>query len=119
MGDFDRHRDTVEEDDLVAPVELVGFARRKRQRYEGGGRRGGLAQTRHFVNRVARDPQLARDLLDRFTLDKMATPKPAGPLHNQYPRTSAYRFNAASFSGENVEAQFWKPIIPPAHARDS
>ncbi len=34
MGDLDRHRRAIEQHDLVAPVELVGFSRRKAQRHK-------------------------------------------------------------------------------------
>ena len=34
-GDFDRRGHPVQHDDLVAPVKLVGFARRKTQRHVG------------------------------------------------------------------------------------
>jgi len=37
MGDFDGHRHAVDQHHLVAPVELVGFSRRKAQRHERGG----------------------------------------------------------------------------------
>ena len=39
MGDLHGHRHAVQQDDLVAPVELVGFTRRKAQRHVGRGRR--------------------------------------------------------------------------------
>jgi hypothetical protein len=39
MGDLHDHRDTAQQDDLVAPVELEGFPRRKTQRDIGRGRR--------------------------------------------------------------------------------
>lgn len=42
MSDFDGHRHAVEQDDFVAPVELIGLAGRKAQWYEDGGCRGGL-----------------------------------------------------------------------------
>jgi hypothetical protein len=35
VRDLHGHRHAVQQDDLVTPVELVGFARRKRQRHEG------------------------------------------------------------------------------------
>ena len=34
MRDLDRHRDTVDQHDLVAPVELIGLARLEAQRHE-------------------------------------------------------------------------------------
>ena len=37
MRDLDGDRHAVEQHDLVAPVELVGLARRKAQRHIGGG----------------------------------------------------------------------------------
>ena len=40
MGDLHGHRHAVQQDDLVAPVELVGFTWRKAQRHIGRGRRG-------------------------------------------------------------------------------
>jgi hypothetical protein len=35
MGDLNRHRHAVQDDDLVAPVEPVGIARRIEQRHVG------------------------------------------------------------------------------------
>ena len=154
MGDLDRRGDAVEQDDLVGPVELVGFARRKAERHEGGGGHGGmgappslgvaahrviaalvaeisqrlenpdqreplarrllavlleqafqilrpapefgprlnlaliiergLARAQNLADRVARDFQIARDLLDGFALVGMLTPNPANRLHNQH-----------------------------------
>ena len=52
MRDLHRHRDAVQHDDLMAPVELVGFARREAQRHEGG-RRHWLACSRLQRLRVA------------------------------------------------------------------
>ena len=40
MGDLDRHRRAVEQHDLVAPVELVGFSGRKTQRHKRRGHTG-------------------------------------------------------------------------------
>ena len=39
MGDLDDHRRAAEQDDFVAPVELVGLPRSKAQRDIGCGRR--------------------------------------------------------------------------------
>ena len=39
MGDLHDHRHAVQQDDLVAPVELIGFTRRKAQRHIGRSRR--------------------------------------------------------------------------------
>ena len=39
VGDLQRHRCAVQHDDLMAPVELIGFAGRKRQRHIGVRRR--------------------------------------------------------------------------------
>ena len=39
MGGLHDHRHAIEQDDLVAPVELVGFSRRKAQRDVGRSRR--------------------------------------------------------------------------------
>ena len=46
----------------------------------------GLARAQHLANRVARDLQVAGDLLDRLALDQMLPPYPADRLHNQHPR---------------------------------
>ena len=42
MGDLHRHRDAVDQHDLVAPVELVRLARREAQRNESRRRRRAL-----------------------------------------------------------------------------
>ena len=42
MGDLHGHRHAAQQDDLVAPVELVGFTRREAQRNVGRGRRGAV-----------------------------------------------------------------------------
>ena len=39
MGGLHDHRHAIEQDDLMAPVELVGFSRRKAQRDVGRSRR--------------------------------------------------------------------------------
>src|SRR5207237_9937837 len=39
MGDLHHPREAIEENHLVGPVELIGFTRRKAQRYIGCGRR--------------------------------------------------------------------------------
>src|SRR3954449_12811989 len=43
----------------------------------------------HVAHRIARDPQIARDLPDRLALDKMLAPYSAHRLHNQHPPTPA------------------------------
>ena len=43
MRDLHRRRRAVHHDDLVAPVELVGLARREGQRDEGARRRARVA----------------------------------------------------------------------------
>jgi hypothetical protein len=40
MGRLHNHRCAIQQNDFMAPVELVGFTRRKAQRHIGRGRRG-------------------------------------------------------------------------------
>src|SRR6267142_2385863 len=76
MGDFDRRRHPVQHDDLVAPVELVGFARRKAQWYIGLHRRGparrppnpGVAANRVIAALIAKPAQLLEDTNQRQPL---------------------------------------------------
>ena len=66
VGDLHRRRHAVDDDDLVAPVELVGFARRERQRHVGFRRRARvplspaprIAANRVVAALVAESPQL-------------------------------------------------------------
>src|SRR5271157_920701 len=161
VGDLHRRRHPADDDDLVAPVELVGFARRKRQGNVGFSRRARvllapapriaansvvaalvaerpqllvnadqrqpLARRRLGVrrqkpierlrprpefrprldltfigkrrlprpqdppDRVARQMQGPRDLLDRLPLAQMLAPYPTDRLHNQHPPPPASR----------------------------
>src|SRR5712692_7084948 len=76
MGDLDRRRHPVQHDDLVAPVELVGFARRKAQRYIGLRRRGparrppnpGVAANRVIAALIAEPAELLEDTNQRQPL---------------------------------------------------
>ena len=54
---FHGHRRAVQHDDLVAPIELIGFARRKGQRHEG--RRRGRAARLAPADRIAPDRVIA------------------------------------------------------------
>ena len=161
MRDLHDRRHAVHHDDLVAPVELVGLARRERQRDESARRRTRvrlrpasritadgviaafvaeppqllenpdqrqplarrrfgvrrqqpikflfpsaqlrarlhlaligkrrLLRPQNLPNRVAGQPQVAGDLLDRLALDKMLAPYPTDRLHNQHPPPPASR----------------------------
>ena len=158
VGDLHRRRHPADDDDLVAPVELIGFTRRKRQRNVGRRSRarmllpptdrvtakGGVAavkakplhvlenanqrqtiarrllciglerslkplapdaKPRHrlpgslvtklrrprpddFPHHLARNPQLAADLLDRLPLQKIGPTYFGDRLHNQHPNRS-------------------------------
>src|SRR5947209_4207451 len=76
MGDLDRRRHPVQHDDLVAPVELVGFARRKAQRYIGLRCRGparrppnpGVAANRVIAALIAEPAELLEDTNQRQPL---------------------------------------------------
>jgi hypothetical protein len=155
MRDLHDRRPPVHHNDLVAPVELIGLARRKRQRHKGIRRRAcirlrpasritadgviaavvserpqllenpdqgqplsrrrfdvrrqqpiellfpssefrarlhltlirkrRLVRAQNLTNRIAGQPQVACDLLDRLALDKILAPYPTDPLHNQHP----------------------------------
>jgi len=95
MGDLDRRGDAVKQDDLVRPIELVGFAGRKSQRHEGGGGHGGMGAppglgvaphrvvaalvakpSQHLENPDQREP-LARRLLAVFLEQAFQVFRPA------------------------------------------
>ena len=176
-----RRRHTVHDDDLVAPVELVGLPRRKRQRHIGFRRRARvllapppripansvvaalvaerpqllvnadqrqpLARRRLGVrrqkpierlrarpefrprldltfigkrrlprpqdppDRVARQMQGPRDLLDRLPFAQMLAPYPTDRLHNQHPHRPL-RAKAGSRPNRKSGGQFWTPMMP-------
>jgi hypothetical protein len=155
MRDLHDRRHPVHHNDLVAPVELIGLARRKRQRHKGIRRRAcirlrpasritadgviaavvserpqllenpdqgqplsrrrfdvrrqqpiellfpssefrarlhltlirkrRLVRAQDLTNRIAGQPQVACDLLDRLALDKILAPYPTDRRHNQHP----------------------------------
>ena len=171
VGDLHRRRHAVHDDDLVAPIKLVGLARRKGQRNVGRRRRarmllpptdrvttdGGVAavkakplhllenanqrqtlarrflriglqrsleplaprpKPRHRLPRplvtklrrprpddlphyLARNPQLAADLLDRFALRKICPTYLGDRLHNQHPNRGPQ--------------QSWRPVWTRRH----
>lgn len=76
MGDLHRHGDAVDQDDLAAPVELVGVARRIEQRYVGLGHGRtasllpalGVAPDRVVAALVAQRPQFLIDADQRQAL---------------------------------------------------
>ena len=80
VGDLHRRRHAVHHDDLVAPVELVGFARRKRQRNVGLRRRARvllapaprIAANRVVAALVAERPQLLVNADQRQPLARRA-----------------------------------------------
>ncbi len=75
---------------------------------------GCLARAQYLADRIARKPQLARNLLDRFAFDKMLTPNPANCLHNQHPRPPACQCNTGSSSGQPVGGSILE-ADPPVH----
>ena len=155
MRDLHDRRHPVHHNDLVAPVELIGLARRERQRHKGIRRRACiqlrpassitadgviaavvserpqllenpdqgqplsrrrfdirgqqpielllppselrarlhltlvgkrcLVRAQDLTNRIAGQPQVACDLLDRLALDKILAPYSTDRLHNQHP----------------------------------
>ena len=155
MRDLHDRRHPVHHNDLVAPVELIGLARRERQRHKGICRRARirlcpasritadgviaavvserpqllenpdqgqslsrrrfdvrrqqpielllpssefrarlhltlirkrrLVRSQDLTNRVAGQPQVACDLLDRLAVNEVLTPYPTDRLHNQHP----------------------------------
>src|SRR5690606_24687443 len=80
MGDLDRHRRAVEQHDLVAPVELVGFSGRKTQRHKRRGHTGraipapapGIAPHRIITPLVTEARQAHDDTLTVIGIDDFA-----------------------------------------------
>ena len=155
MRDLHDRRHPVHHNDLVAPVELIGLARRERQRHKGIRRRAcirlrpasritadgviaavvserpqllenpdqgqplsrrrfdvrrqqpielllpssefrarlhltlvrkrRLVRAQDLTNRIAGQPQVACDLLDRLAVNEVLAPYPTDRLHNQHP----------------------------------
>ena len=88
MRYLDRGRDPIDQDDLVAPVELIGFARGKAQRHEGGRSAGALGARPDrgiAADRIipALIPETAQFLID---LDqRQALPAPTSRVDRQQP----------------------------------
>src|SRR6185312_13821850 len=72
-----------------------------------------LVRAQDLANRVAGQPQVACDLLDRLTVNKVLTPYSTDRLHNQHPPPPP-----SCQSGQPNKSKIWGSILdadPPPH----
>ncbi len=71
---------------------------------------GCLARPQHFADRVPRDPEVPRDLLDRLAFDEVLAPNPRNRFHNQHPLTTRFESKQEACNGHTSGGHFWTPI---------
>jgi hypothetical protein len=69
-----------------------------------------LPRAEHPPDRIARHPQVPRNLLDRLALDEVLAPNPRNCLHDQHPLTTRSGSKREACYGHTSGGQFWTPI---------